>query len=886
MLQRIRVPAGIAAIVAVMALAVAVPRLVLTSGSSAAIPTGDVLLLNSSNCITLGSALGGLDTLSAVADCQNIQQQFSPSPGSLAHFVACLRGSVVDGQHLCISPDTVGQVVPGDFTKIDLDRDQAHYGQDLLVLAFVTSDNPVTFSTDAGTLIDRAGVSHGQQWFCETGDAGATPSGDPDCDGLPGTVGDGVVIAKLRVDATTPRGTHHLIVTQAGVDQLRDFHVVGIPASISFTTLAGKTSIETGATAPISPAVDRSPTDCIFGLTDALTGLPDRPEKAVVVAKALDSDGNEVVGSLLQWDHPFVATNGSPVFGPLPQGGVALPQVPTIDLGAAGIGFPQVVCGGATPGLLTEDVSLSDALNPLEDPSIHAGYSIDVVPATVHPTTPCLAPADCSPHVLAINSSICAALGSFALNALQDSAAADCGQLQRQHSPSGSVQHLVRCLRGAVNPVFGTRDCVPPTSQPVQIGQADFAAIDLDRNQLHAGQDLLVLAFVPQEDPVTFETDAGAFLADDRSVLGASYACQTGNYATAPYMGDPDCDNNSATPGDGVVVARLHVDASTPRGVHHVFVTQAGVTQEADFTVVGPPATIEFATLAGRTSVTVGATVPTFPVVQPLPTDCWPPSIAESLTGLPDHPEKAVAAARVLDSDGNDVVGAALVWSHPFFPMNVDGNVLQPLPQGGVFPPSTITFDLGSSGVAALTLVCGGATTGTLTEDVNISNAFNSNLPGNPIDDPSIHAAYSIEVVPAGTRTHTSTPTPTRTPTATSTSTSTPTATATATPTATSTSTATATTQPARRGGGGARATSTALPSPVATATSTAVHDVLPIVATPRPRPPVRIVLPDTGRGPAGGDHEWSVLPVMIAAGALLLVVAGVRLRRRHTRIG
>jgi hypothetical protein len=346
-----------------------------------------VLLLNSSNCVTLSIAVGGLDTISALTDCQNLQNQFSSSPGSLAHLVGCLRGTVVGGLPVCADASTVTQPLPADFSKIDLDHDQAHNGQDLIVLAFVSTDNPVTFETDAGTFISRTGGNVGQSYTCSGGSADIAPNtGDPDCDGLPGTVGDGVVVARLRVDAATPRGTHHVTVTQEGVAQLRDFHVVGIPASITFTTLAGKTSIETGATTPpTSPGADRLPTDCVINLTAATTGLPGRPEKAAVVTKALDSDGNEVVGALLHWDHPFVSAVGSPD-GPLPQGGVALPQHPTFDLGGAGIGFPQVVCGGGTTGVLTEDVRISNILNPAEDTSVHAVYAIDVVAATPAPS--------------------------------------------------------------------------------------------------------------------------------------------------------------------------------------------------------------------------------------------------------------------------------------------------------------------------------------------------------------------------------------------------------------------------------------------------------------------------------------------------------------------
>jgi hypothetical protein len=67
----------------------------------------------------------------------------------------------------------------------------------------------------------------------------------------------------------------------------------------------------------------------------------------------------------------------------------------------------------------------------------------------------------------------------------------------------------------------------------------------------------------------------------------------------------------------------------------------------------------------------------------------------------------------------------------------------------------------------------------------------------------------------------------------------------------------------------------------VATATSTPVNAVLAIVVTPRTRTPGRIVLPDTGLGPASDDRRKAALPAVLAGGALLFVAAGVRLRRR-----
>jgi len=372
-------------------------------GGACATPTGvptgaptDVLLLNTSTCVTLGVAFGGLETVSAVSDCTNMGRQFTPGYGSLQDYVRCLRGSTDSyGIRHCLAEngaDSPLQVVPGDFSKVDLDRDQVHRGQDLIVFGFVSADYPVAFSTDAGTFIEHGPLQEaiGASYTCFSSDVYFAPyTGDPDCDGssAPGSVGDGVVVATLRIDQSTPRGIHHVTVTQGATSIVKEFHVVGVPASITFTTLAGKTSIETGATVPTFPLVDPPTTDCVFtGVADSLTGLPARPEKAVVLTKALDSDGNEVAGALLQWNHPF--SSWLPEANVLPQGGVLFPQIPTMDLGPAGIGFPEIICGGDTPGTLTEDVTFSNILDAYVDQSAHAPYSIEVVSPAPPTSTP------------------------------------------------------------------------------------------------------------------------------------------------------------------------------------------------------------------------------------------------------------------------------------------------------------------------------------------------------------------------------------------------------------------------------------------------------------------------------------------------------------------
>jgi hypothetical protein len=68
--------------------------------------------------------------------------------------------------------------------------------------------------------------------------------------------------------------------------------------------------------------------------------------------------------------------NGSFAFGDnrLNQGGVILPQTPTIDTGALGIGFPQFVCGGNTPGPLTLEARFDDGSSSSVNFHIYADF--------------------------------------------------------------------------------------------------------------------------------------------------------------------------------------------------------------------------------------------------------------------------------------------------------------------------------------------------------------------------------------------------------------------------------------------------------------------------------------------------------------------------------
>jgi hypothetical protein len=353
-----------------------------------------MLVLNESVCITAAWMIGGLNVIGALNDCQELRHQDSGSAG-MQDLIHCLRGLDVDndGRKDCLAdgfvypPDVpeaalnaehVLHVVPDDFAAIDVDADQVHAGQGMEIMAFVSGDSPVTFETYAGTF-----ASDGKQvqpaYICD--------GQDPDCDGNAATKGDGVVVARLTIRAEDARGIAHVTATQANVEQVQEITIVGIPESIVFEPIDGKDTIETGATAPSKFGETPLPTACDFpGVEAALQGTS-APQKTDVLVKALDSDGHEVAGAVLSWDHAFAGTHVPPDVGPTKQGGVALPLAPMWDLGAAGIGFPQVVCGGKESGDFVSGVRFFVVLDTQANAQYSALLTVHVVlPATVTPT--------------------------------------------------------------------------------------------------------------------------------------------------------------------------------------------------------------------------------------------------------------------------------------------------------------------------------------------------------------------------------------------------------------------------------------------------------------------------------------------------------------------
>lgn len=350
-------------------------------------PVGGVAL-NSALCTALGIAFAGIPTLTALGDCKGFGSQ-----GNFQQYTQCLLKIPNVGCPLAPGNPLTTNVVlakPADFAGLDRDKNQIHEAQDLKIIAFVNDDFPVRFTTDLGKFVDSTGATiqgNGKQFECTIASE-AFGRGDPDCDGDPATLGDGVVVATLKVDgpAIDPLGTGHIVIEQENIGFPLEFTVVGKPEEITLTPFLGKDTISTGATPPTPstiPPTAPQPSNCDFAATvEGVLAAQNQSEKTVVIAKALDNKGNEVVGALLDWDHPVnPAVNNGIKVGPTLQAGVALPQTPTLDLGnGLGVGFPQFVCGLDEPGDFTTTVTLDPVLDVVSstEPGLSTNKSVTI----------------------------------------------------------------------------------------------------------------------------------------------------------------------------------------------------------------------------------------------------------------------------------------------------------------------------------------------------------------------------------------------------------------------------------------------------------------------------------------------------------------------------
>jgi len=481
---------------------------------------------------------------------------------------------------------------------------------------------------------------------------------------------------------------------------------------------------------------------------------------------------------------------------------------------AAGIydldGLDLVLCPGAA-GCFAAAIAIGDSFDtPTALPTIT--QTPTVTPTALPQRTPSVTPTGAVTDVLGLNTTVCLPAAILAGSRVLD-AASGCSDLGSQ----GSLQSIMRCVIDTTLNEFGQRNC-GPSAEPIQLAPSDFAAIDLDANQTRRDLRFTVFAFVDGDYPVLFETDRGAFIDRSRGVVGAEYLC-------FDPLQDPDCDADAGTQGDGVVGVNIVIEDDA-RGTGHVTVTQNNVSQALEFTVVGPPESIELTIVEGKDDLLAGsagcATFPSTPGQIPTLSAAQIQALAQQT--IADN-TKTVVFARALDSDGTAITSAILGWTLPY-------TATGPWPAGpiaGVGFVQTPMFDFGAAGIGFPQIICSKDQLGQFESAVtfsNISAPYNQNAIATVTINvvsvlPTATAAATNTPVPTATSTPSPTPTATNTatppaPTDTPVPTATPTSTHTLTPTPTNTRTATATSTNT------ATATRTNTPTPAATDTPAA----------------------------------------------------------------
>jgi len=158
----------------------------------------------------------------------------------------------------------------------------------LWVLAFVTNDGTVTFEADEGIFL-----GDGSNVTCDNLPA---PNGDDeDCDG-DGTKGDKIAVQLLLGNAVADLGDAELVVTQAGVDVISDYVVVG-PAEDIALALVPDGNVQEGVTkSQCADDPHLTPLD-----SSVFTDGAAEPEKNGLAATVTDDDGTELAGIFVVW---------------------------------------------------------------------------------------------------------------------------------------------------------------------------------------------------------------------------------------------------------------------------------------------------------------------------------------------------------------------------------------------------------------------------------------------------------------------------------------------------------------------------------------------------------------------------------------------------------
>ncbi|MBF6601096.1 MAG: hypothetical protein IVW36_11360 [Dehalococcoidia bacterium] len=364
----------VAATALVLALAGALSGSLFSAPSAQANPT-NVITFNPTICLALaGATAAGLN-------CQQARQ------GTALDYT-----TTFGDQNLTTTADGLGNnngvIEPGDFTGVQtFSGGQIHQSDGgLIIVAFVASDAPVTVKTTAGVFVENNAATV----TCNSAPLAATGNGnDPDCGGgpsnLPAPYGEDHLVAfSLACSLTScpTLGKFYFTVEQDGIVFPVPFTVVGEPRTVKFFTL--EQAVQAGV--PVNGALSAASAAlaCPFSASlSFVTKALGQAEKTVIVARAADISGTTITGAWFNWS---IDNNGTPtsatfppaVGGPTffgPEGIMAQPTTPTLDLGGFGLGAPNILCvpQGAAPGKVTVRATLGKtvqglAVDPGSDP--------------------------------------------------------------------------------------------------------------------------------------------------------------------------------------------------------------------------------------------------------------------------------------------------------------------------------------------------------------------------------------------------------------------------------------------------------------------------------------------------------------------------------------
>jgi hypothetical protein len=226
----------------------------------------------------------------------------------------------------------------------------------------------------------------------------------------------------------------------------------------------------------------------------------------------------------------------------------------------------------------------------------------------------------------------------------------------------------------------------------------DFLPVDKDLGQLHDFDGVMYfLAFVSNDDPVTFYADEGVWASSGN----ATAACGPG---PGYDFVDPDCDANSATEDDGIVAAKLEPGADPDRGPAIVTVRQGMQNMEEEYTIVGEPHKITLNVME--------------PTIQDGASKCMVMSDVATFVEYLSAPSTTIVQAIVTDDDGTPITGGLVAFE-------TDDES-----KATMAKPLTPTVDMQALGIGAPNTLCGTVDSGTVTVRAAITDGVKELGPG------------------------------------------------------------------------------------------------------------------------------------------------------------